>query len=866
MENNTTFTFHLECLPHPQVLSNNQLSLKAHLEEVIPKNLHVPELFFENLVRALVLFGDCRGIAHVCRDGGGTVLAAWLRSEMALTLEWNPTLDPLQKQIYALVDQIDFALLSLQEDPRWKYLFEDPDPSRNRLVHFQLAISGSDAYNLVASKLHRGICSKVKQLRHLDTATFNERLGGFVRPLIRIVRSIPKARVKKSIFHYKEGELDEMVWDVISALPRLSIGLDGRTSYATSTLRKFYSTWISSFYGTAADQRFLPRKSKSRRQTSIDPIDSARPDELPRTHTFRKSFHELAAEQERLEESELNCSRKDHSRRNTHRRNGGRGLSNIPAGKAPIIFTPSRTLKGSLPLTSIALIMGGLERLREVWTEAETLTPMVLVELMLHTGRRPDWLLSMNVGRRPNSPHECKKPILSSGSRQIFHVPLIHISLPSRLVVADGKGDSVCPNEAHRIHEYVNWIHRVPLPGPMSKMMNFYLQERGCLLNKFPEAAARLGCFHEWGPLFLIEKNQDLILFGGVNIQRTLSLLTAHIVETVPEHPDITASHFSRTFDAYYTSFGVRGIHRYYLSGRARHMYEMPLRYSRVSLADIAIEYSRAYVEFAKEIALEERKMGVNSISFPLRFSNEIEHHDKDFERFRGVYFGSPRVASVGVIMDIVKVLTEDLSPFKRSSLDHRQKHLYLDAITKITIVMIGLLNGLRPFEISRLKRKHLDLENNRLAVIGKSRGKKPAFRHLPILPRVSKKIQNMLDQADKEVYPGTFLFRLSSLNSKKRARFSITDLDEILVNAALRAGWYSAPLFYGLRHRFRTDMLKFGVDEPFIDYMMGHEIIGQEPHNIFSKRSLGNLDQQYQRVASELADLYGFTDLKGEP
>ncbi len=864
MGNNNAFILHPDCLPHSQAQSNNQLSLKAHLEEVIPKDLHVPELFFTNLVRALVLFGDCKGLAQICHDGGGTILCSWLRSELNLSFDNRQPISPTLQILFNLVDQIDFALLALREDPPWQLLFEAPHPSRNRLIHFQLEISGFDAYDLVAARLHRGICAKTKQLHHLDIATFNDRLGGFVNPLIRIVGNIPADYVRRSLHEYNEGEFDNMIGTVVNSLPRIELSLDGRSTYAPKTVRKYYSGWIAAFYATASKKAFIQQKSHLRNSSYIDPEDPARVDELPRTHVLRKSFHELAAEQEMLEIAELNISRTDHSWRNTHHRNRDRSLRNISAGKAPIIFTPSRTLKGSLPLISIALIMGGLERLNEVWTESEALTSKVLIELMLHTGRRPEWLLSMSVGMKPNSRHECNVPILSHDCCRIFYVPFIYLSPPNRVTVANGKSNISSPNNHDHIHEDVNLIHRIPLPGPMSKMMSFYLQERRCLLNKFPDTAARLGCSHEMGPLFLIEEEQGLMLFSGDNLQRTLDLLTVHLGETIAEHPDLTASHFSRSFDAYYASFGVRGIHRYYLSGRARHMCEMPLRYSRVSLADIAIEYSRAYAEFTNEISLEERKIGVQPTSIPLFFSNEIEQQGQDIERFQGVYFGSARVASFGVIMDIVEVLNEDLSLFMRTSFDHRQKIHYLDAITKLIAVMIGLLNGLRPFEICRLKYKHLDCENNRLAVIGKSRGSKPAFRHLPILPTVSNMIRDMLNQVDIDVSPRSFLFRLSSLNSSKRTRLLVKDLDQILVDAAKRAGWSYAPIFYGLRHRFRSDMLKLRVDEQIIDFMMGHEIIGQEPFSVYSELNLGHLEEQYQLVASELADLYGFTGKKG--
>jgi integrase len=154
-------------------------------------------------------------------------------------------------------------------------------------------------------------------------------------------------------------------------------------------------------------------------------------------------------------------------------------------------------------------------------------------------------------------------------------------------------------------------------------------------------------------------------------------------------------------------------------------------------------------------------------------------------------------------------------------------------------------------------------LENNRLAIIGKARGKRPAFRHLPILPIVNRKFKEMFAQAGMEVSSGAFLFGLSSENSNKRTRLTTAELDHILADAASRVGWTSAPIYYGLRHRFRTDMLKLEVDESTINFLMGHESVGQEPYSIYTEKSLRSIEQEYRIAASELADWYSFTDGK---
>ena len=189
----------------PDSLPHHNGSLSAHQRDLLDYLLHnfndetsEYRIVLQRIVRALVLHGDCSGMSRLSHDGGGTILVNWFRSEINLVSEHNPYVGQQRLKALEFADRLDFVLLSLQGQPQWNHLFSEPHPSINRLIHFQLSISGSPAYNLVAAKLNHGICMKSIQLRHLDSATFKDRLGNYVRPLTRIVRSIPKAKVRKS--------------------------------------------------------------------------------------------------------------------------------------------------------------------------------------------------------------------------------------------------------------------------------------------------------------------------------------------------------------------------------------------------------------------------------------------------------------------------------------------------------------------------------------------------------------------------------------------------------------------------------------------------------------------------------------------
>jgi hypothetical protein len=93
----------------------------------------------------------------------------------------------------------------------WEFLFAHPHPVRNRLIHYQLAISSSPAFALVAAALHQGICAKIEQLMPQAEGSFDARLGGFTNWTIQIVCAIPESDVRDSLADYQPGEFDRII-------------------------------------------------------------------------------------------------------------------------------------------------------------------------------------------------------------------------------------------------------------------------------------------------------------------------------------------------------------------------------------------------------------------------------------------------------------------------------------------------------------------------------------------------------------------------------------------------------------------------------------------------------------------------------
>jgi site-specific recombinase XerD len=150
------------------------------------------------------------------------------------------------------------------------------------------------------------------------------------------------------------------------------------------------------------------------------------------------------------------------------------------------------------------------------------------------------------------------------------------------------------------------------------------------------------------------------------------------------------------------------------------------------------------------------------------------------------------------------------------------------------------------------------------LAVKGKARGGMPTYRHLPLHPGVSDLIREVLDQMDQGHTSSSKLFQLYLQDARKRTSLSTKILNQILNTAAQAAGWASGPIFYALRHGFRTSMLSLGMDEENINYLMGHQIFGQPAFSIYHENHYQNLKQQYLDTAAEMTRLYDFNEVSG--
>jgi integrase len=204
----------------------------------------------------------------------------------------------------------------------------------------------------------------------------------------------------------------------------------------------------------------------------------------------------------------------------------------------------------------------------------------------------------------------------------------------------------------------------------------------------------------------------------------------------------------------------------------------------------------------------------------------------------------------------LVDAAREAVAAPSKSGLDIDPPAARAKARAILLVVSLALLNGLRPFEITRLEVRDVDLAGLSIVVRGKRRGSGEAYRRLPILPVVGDLIRGALREAHG--HRGRALLMGPWGHSSRWRGATLKDIGSALKVLCLRTGMEWPLELYALRHRFRTDMLEIGIPERFLNYLMGHESEGFENRGLYTDHTLHGLREAYVRAAEELARRYG--------
>jgi hypothetical protein len=839
--------FSSEVIPVQSRLSQRQELLADHLAGRMKKILPEGKEFISLILKAISPDGDCSGLASLSLEGH-SLMAVFTGAEIRFASVESRDASPSLNAAHDIIDRLDSEILRLAKDPDWLELKKPPRSVKNRFLYFQYTTFSFPAYRLLVPLLQRGMCAKRAQLIRLQNEIADRRMGGFLQPVMHILRHIPPEAVRPSLDDYAPGELDEIVWSVIENLPRKVAGPFHRTVYTHATRVTYLNNWLEAFYSKAGKHPFQSRVFSRRGACPV--LDLADfDDELLEKDPSHLKFQMIMADQQTREESEIGI---EHSAPGP--KSKSKSLCTLSSDAIAIQMTPSASMPGSQPLVVLAMIRAFLDAIPEHEPEINILSRWFLVQCILHFGRHPEWLLDLQTGKRPGSIRALSQPVVVPEEYCIYHRPELYLGIPARLTPPHGDDDGKWNRfsaewENHNlVYEDLSLIREIRIPAPLRPGFDALLKERKKAIQKLHDTELEL----DTGPFWIWQDGDKLVPLSPVHVRGIFRDLTGHVRHFIPDFPNLHPSHLCRTFEGWFADLGVGDVHRYYISDRLFPQSEMPIRYSHVPVRDIESLHGAASSKLEELIQREMVCLGLSKVS-----SATAQNRTAEEDSTPSAAVGSWRCARVDTVQAAVRELREaaDNPDVWYPGIPHPKAEI--NKQTRLLAVCLSLLNGVRPRELFDLRARNIDLKGLRISIHGKPHQKRSAYRCLPILPEIGDLLKFVLQGRNGDQHPHRRIIGFYSEQGQWKSG-TVKDLNGILTFAGNRQGYRFMPDFYSLRHRFRTDWLELGAPEFILNYLMGHEAKGFEYFGIHQDARLEGVELLYREYAGRLAKRYG--------
>ncbi len=227
------------------------------------------------------------------------------------------------------------------------------------------------------------------------------------------------------------------------------------------------------------------------------------------------------------------------------------------------------------------------------------------------------------------------------------------------------------------------------------------------------------------------------------------------------------------------------------------------------SLTDEDVDAYINYLVTVKKVSPAVQKQAINAIKFYFEKVLLITVNSHMYKRPRKDK-NLPLVLSEQEVSDILQALI---------NLKHR------------TILTVIYSAGLRLSELLDLKLK--DIDNNRQLIrVQMGKGRKDRYTLL------SPKLIRLLNEYTNAYKPVDYLFE-----GQRGGRYSAKSVQNIMKNAAAKAGIAKNATVHTLRHSFATHLLEHGTDLRYIQELLGHSSSKTtEIYTHVSKKAIGNI------------------------
>lgn len=746
-----------------------------------------------------------------------------------------------------LLERLATTLDKLAEQQEWRILRELPPPATNRVFDLHCQAAGYPAYRYLAGPLHFGLIAAIKYFQQAtpEKQIHNQRAYTTgVRALLPVLKDEGLASALSSLPDDDtaiRGILDDAVW-----------------AY-TGTDRKTRSRWVSSFLDLLKrgfeNRGYVSRTGHRRRRrmyTTAELDPEADPPNIPQ-HT---DWQEACARDARaidaptligiaLTESQEGEEGEETEAARVHRpwyRDGHRVLELHPSPAMPAVFQVyemaelyAATLQGNRG-DSLA------ERL-------DRASRFLLLDLLLHTGRPPEWLAALTLGERPTPAAILPAPLLDPDGC-IWHTPPKRIGIPKRLR-EEGEAGERARREHRQAYDPMTDCVPVPLTSRQRAYVRNYCTLRAkALAHGALPAQAGLDADKEAGPLLLVADEGRLRGWNEADTKRFLQELTAFMRSRHPGWLAVRAARFCLTFQAHYSTLGLDPVYAFYISGHYRPELEMPLIYSRVWAGDMAEAYEQVQQALRLQIEGDYKRIAPDATDRdPLLWSFNRPLPPLHLDDLTFGSWHHPLTANLQAILRGLEKLAD--SPDRETA--HNAQMAYL---------ALGLTctTGMRPAEVCALLQRWVDLAANVIAVDGKSNYAWSANRLVPISEPLRRPLRWAQDQnGPKPAGNKSERYLLWLFEDGVPTAATVEALDGWLMEGGYRGGLRDEeiPDWYSARHLFRSRALKQHLPYPVVNALMGHQVGGSELyHPLLEQDPLATLNagrELARLIAAEL-------------
>lgn len=747
------------------------------------------------------------------------LVARFLHEAPARAQEYTPQEQMATDRALAVcAQQIDV----LAQSHEWKTILNtSPDSQIQRLFEFHMSLYGYPAYVAFGAALHAGLIARIQQLESQPADTRERVMRGALtspKALVPIIaeewlhtvdltdRDQVRALFKRAaesydgIAHVTREDYVRRILDLIER------GAAFRPFIPRTTLPPVAPTLASS--ATDLDDEIEAKGFQPFRDSSSQLLPIL-PDDLEISDSLGGLRPEDLRELEGL-------GNRDACRQFRFLRSR-KVLEHLNDLNAPNVLT-----EYEIALCYAALMDEATKRVEHKYNQT---LQFAVFDTVLHTGRAPKWLASIRLGQRPTLPYT-PVPIYDSEFSAIFYVP-DHFETIARHLhpPAERTGDNLkiwqnTLSNHFQAYAPIEFVHHLPLQPFQNALFQVLDHDR----NQFPGKSMNVrepASQKNATPLFLVFENNNFRLWNDANIRRLFDKINAYAQTLHPRWSAIRLTSVVKSFAAYYQEQGLDPMYTAFLSGNTPESLVCPAYYTLIRSSVLDADYLAAQAQVRSQIA-------------------EAFHHH--FGK-RGLSLLWETVTPSGTQPSgdcLIKIFKGLVSRAGLS--DFRVAH---DAHVTLLAALLGVANGLRPFESADLSRNALDLGRMQINLHGKSSPTQSRARTVPLLaptlPLIRRILRDTVLPALEEKQQN-LLWVFSEGERLVPATSGL--LERIWRQAGLDAGLSDKqiPDLYSLRHYSRSYGLGQKVPCWILNALKGHHVAGTELWNAYLDLPIQNV------------------------